>query len=455
MSRVCLYCARYPGEPFLVPPLGIGYLASYLVESGTCRPDDVRIVDSLEEALDFSPEILGVGSVSQTLSDAVAVAAACKAATGCATVLGGYHITCQPKQLPEAFDVGVVGEGERAFADLVEALDGHQLIQDRITSIPGLVSRRADRVTCTEPRPMVENVDSLPWPVRHRNYGGNQAVFTSRGCPYRCTYCASHTFWGDTVRFRSADSVVSEIVHVVEAHRPKEIAILDDLWMADKRRFRQIVDGLVERGVPEQVTFRGFCRSNLIHAEDVLLLKKMNYRFLRFGAETGSERLLREIKGRNISIADHQRVIDLAADHGLRCGASFMFGVPGETRADLDLTVDFLRRNRGRLEIMGFYFFNPIPGTPLWMDLLAAGKIDDDFDLSLLQLDLSSHDFRWDTAPYFNEENVPLQELRVMVERIREEFFPKVAETRPRRTVRGIARGIARRLVAATGLGRS
>lgn len=433
MTRVCLYCARFESEPLTVTPLGIGYLASYLVHSGVVRGEDVRIVDSLEEALAFKPDILGVGSVSQVVRDAARLARECKRAAGCLTVLGGYHVTCAPHSLPPEFDIAVLGEGELTFAEIVARRREGTLGRDELGDVRG-ICYRDDRgeVVLTAPREQIVDIDSLPYPRRHKQYSRDEPIFTSRGCPFRCTYCASHTFWGDRYRLRTARSVVEEITRLVDTRDPREIVILDDLWMSDKKRFREIVEELAERGIPERVTFRGFCRSNLVHEEDILLFKKLNYRFIRFGAETGSQRLLQRIKGANITIDDHQRVIDLAFKHGIECGASFMFGVPGETENDLRLTMKFLRKNKDKCRIMGFYLFNPIPGTPIWSELLADGTITEELDLARLQLDFLKPSFSWDNLLYFNENNVPIKKFRKIVEGIRRKFIdaPPTGRTR-------------------------
>lgn len=425
MARICLYCARFPFDAFRVAPLGIGYIASYLVYKGVVCEEDIRIVDSVEEAIRFSPEIVGISSVSQVLKDARGFAMKCKEATGCLTVLGGYHVSCIPQRLPEEFDIGVLGEGEVSFAEFVYKFTRDQLRQQSLREIRGICYRENDRIVQTQPRELIADIDELPWPYRHKCYSSQEPVFTSRGCPYRCAYCASHIFWRDTIRFRSAESVVEEITYLVEAYHPKEILILDDLWMANKKRFREIIEQLVERRIPQKVTFSGFCRSNLVSEEDILLFKRMNYRFVRFGAETGSESLLQRIKGKGISISDHQRVIDLCFKYGLPCAASFMFGVPGETREDLELTKKFLRKNRGKCHISGFYLCNPIPGTTIWDELVKKGKVTEELEFERLQLDFLKPNFTWDNILYFNEENVPLKEFKAIIEDIRREFIPQ------------------------------
>ena len=411
--RVVLYAARFPEERLTLAPLGLGYVASYLLAQGGA---EVEIVDSVDEAIRLQPNIVGVSSVSQVVDDARSFAQRCREATGCVAVLGGYHVTGLPQALPEEFDYGVLSEGEETFSELVALLSRGRPSPEALERIPGIVYRRDGRVLTTTRRPFIKELDGLPRPLRHRRYSDDSGIFTSRGCPYRCTFCASHGHWGDAFRLRRAESVVSEIEELIEAEHPKEIVILDDLWMANKGRFREIVDRLYAKGIPGKVTFRGFCRSNLIQEEDILLLKRMNYRVIRFGAETGSESLLKRLKGKGISIADHQRVIDLSERHGMPCTASFMFGIPGETERDLKATIRFLLRNRGKLAIAGLYLFNPIPGTALWSELAREGLVSEHLPFGRLRIDMLKSNFPWEDPLYFNERKVPLSVLRRYVE---------------------------------------
>lgn len=422
--KVCLYCSRYKDEKFKVRPLGISYLASYLLDKGFVLENNLRIVDDYKEAIAFKPDLIGVSSVSHVISDAREFAQRCKEATGCFAILGGYHISSMPQRLPDEFDLGVIGEGEETLAEIVEKWASHLLTASDIKEIAGVCYRGQGGVIHLSPlRPHIADIDKIPWPLRHKSYSKDEPIFTSRGCPYRCTFCASQRFWRGDTRFRSADSVVQEIVSIVDRYQPKEIAILDDLWMADKQRFKNIVHQLVELGIPEKVSFRGFCRSNIIDEQAILLLKDLNYRFIRFGAETGSDKLLQKIKGQGILVEEHQRVVDLCRKHGLKCGASFIFGIPGETEDDLKATVRFLYRNKKVLNIIGFYMFNPIPGTNLWAELERNGNVSMDLEFEHLQIDLLKPSFSWDDALYFNNENISYHKFREIVSEIRKEFI--------------------------------
>lgn len=423
--KVCLYCARYDYEPLTIAPLGIGYIASYLVQQGIVNQEQIRIVDTLNEAIEFKPDILGVSSVSQVIQDARDFAGKCKEKTGCLTVLGGYHVTAVPQNLPNEFDIGILSEGEITFAEIVDFFKSNKLTAT-LGQIKGICYSKNGDIVINGPRGLIEDLDSLPLPYRHKEYSQEVPIFTSRGCPYKCIFCASNGFWKGRYRLRSADSVVSEIEHLVNKYRPKRITInvLDDLWIADKKRFREIVEKLMALKIPEKTDFVGFCRSNVIYEEDIQLLRQLNYKYVRFGAETGSEVLLKRLKGDNISIEDHQRVIDLCQKYKMPCRASFMFGVPGETMEDLETTITFLRKNKGKLKIGGFYFFNPIPGTKIWEEMKDKGMISDKFQFeNLKQLDFNKENFSWDDILYFNQENVSLEEFREVINNIKAEFI--------------------------------
>lgn len=421
--RICLYCARKSGEAFRTAPLGIAYIASYLIKYLHLSEEQVRIVDSLEEAIEFKPTLVGVSSTSHALQDAIAFARECKSAFNSITALGGYHLSCLPEQLPSEFDLGVIGEGELTFKEVAALHLNADINTVSLSRIDGIVYWGSGERHITKQREFIDDINDLPWPLRHKVYSSEVPVFTSRGCPYRCIYCAAPVFWRGAVRFRSSDSVIDEITHIVNKYRPYGIAITDDLWIADKKRFRAIVAGLLERRIPQKVTFHGFVRSNLVDEEVVRLLRQINYRFVRFGGETGSDVLLKKIKGKGISIADHQRVVDLCAQYKLQCSASWMFGLPGETIDDIQATVEFLRLNRNKCGIGGFYLFNPIPGTFLWNELRDQGQIDESIDMSTFQLDFLSKNFDWDRIVYYNHENIPLDQFRQIIEDFKKEFI--------------------------------
>ena len=150
----------------------------------------------------------------------------------------------------------------------------------------------------------------------------------------------------------------------------------------------------------------------------------MGFTSIRFGAETGSDRLLKQMKGPWASLKNHQRCIDLANKIGLTLYGSFMFGTPGETVEDLQSTYDFLMRNKGALHIAGFYLTTPVPGTPYWDYAMQKGLVDEDMDWNKLNLDFTKlQSFDFNKAVYLNEDLISRERFREIVGSIGEEFL--------------------------------
>jgi len=194
------------------PPLSLGSLAAYLAQKGhAARVFDLQIPAQQRswkrDLADFAPRVVGVTAMTPTIAPAAAVGRACKQILPEATlVLGGYHVSFMPEhammRYPE-FDIGVVGEGEVTLHELVENIDGD------LGAVLGLVVRRGDALVTTGPRERIQDIDSLPWPHEHYDldyylwYGGYTGRWTfkcasaivSRGCPFRCRFCASQRFW--------------------------------------------------------------------------------------------------------------------------------------------------------------------------------------------------------------------------------------------------------------------
>jgi len=394
-----------------------------------------------EEILSYKPDILAVSSVSQVIGDAETVANICKDTLGCLCVLGGYHVSALPHKLPASFDIGVIGEGENTFSDIVRQFidDGHE-ITGKLNKFEGICFHSNGSVVINHKRRMIDDIDSLPHPLRHGDFAEDAYVFSSRGCPYRCRFCASCRFWGN-IRYHSADYVLEEFRLLTNRYKVKSIYILDDVFISDRNRFFSIVEGVLKEGINRKVSFHGFVRANLIDEEIVSALKKMNFHSIRFGAESGSEKVLNYLKKGSVTVEQNQKTIDLCYKYALPVGGSFVFGTPGETEADLDETINFLRHNKDKVAIMGFYLLQAVPGTELWEWAKKKGLVSEDMDWSKLTLDLLKKEFSWDDINYLNNDVVPLERFKVMISNIKQEFIESYEK-------RSLARNVKRRIVS-------
>ncbi|MBU0693809.1 MAG: B12-binding domain-containing radical SAM protein [Candidatus Omnitrophica bacterium] len=356
-------------------PLGLAYLSSYLKKHlpGTI----VKIVSAeISNELDnFKPDIVGIGAVSQNFGIATKYAKEAKN-KGYFVVLGGIHISTLPESLPEYVDVGVIGEGEQTFLEILRRYP-----QTDFESIKGVVFwKDGNTLTTTSPRELIEDLDSIPFPDRDiLGVGKHAYIMTSRGCPFKCRFCSSARFWG-RARFASAEYVANEISLLVQEMGVKRITIYDDLFTAKKSRLRRLVELLEERQIISRVKFSCSSRANITDEETICLLKRMGVVSIGFGFESGNERMLQFLKGESIHLSDSIRAACLAKKHGLFVNGSFVIGSPDETKKEILDTYNFMKKLP--LDSIDVYVITPFPGTYFWE--VASRK------------QLVSHDMNWD-----------------------------------------------------------
>ena len=117
-----------------------------------------------------------------------------------------------------------------------------------------------------------------------------------------------------------------------------------------------------DKGWNKKIEPKSFVRSNIFTKDLAVKMKAMGFKQVRFGAESGSDRVLK-VLGKGATVNDHQKAIDIGNTVGLKVSASFMYGLPSETSGDLKMTRDFIEKNKGKLKVEGWYRFKAFPGT--------------------------------------------------------------------------------------------
>ena len=362
------------------PPLGIGYLAAYLRRA---RPDlkvslSYRSPSILAEIAEEKPDVVAISSTSRWFPLLRTVSKAIVKEFKIPVVWGGVHISLVPQDLPPGH-VGVIGEGEATLLALLDhyhksgSLTGHSLGSTAFHDGEG-------NLVLHPPSPPIDHLDSIPppdldllrveWSPQTR-----AAVMTSRGCPYSCSFCASAVFWRHRVRFHSAARVVAEFSNLADVHGVNEILIYDDLFIADRRRLKEIEGLVTERGLHRRVRFECLGRADLVDQEVVAHLKNMNVYRLSMGLESGSPRLLAYHKGSGLTHDIIARATRLLKEAGIEVVVSVMLASPGETSREIESTYQILRRLG--VDDFGLAICSPFPGTKLWSDSVASGKITD------------------------------------------------------------------------------
>jgi radical SAM superfamily enzyme YgiQ (UPF0313 family) len=267
-------------------------------------------------------------------------------------IIGGVHISAVPHSLSRNIDIGVIGEGEQTFLELLKS-DFEP--NDRIK---GIVYWRNNVLHKTEDRNLIEPLDLIPHPKRDM-FGSEQReqyLFTSRGCPYRCAFCFSSRFW-KKVRFHSAEYVAEEI-HQIKMFKVSHLTIYDDLFILDVERVRRIKDLVKDLGL----TYSIAARANLITEEVATILKDMRVIAVGIGFESNSQRILDYLHKGN-TVEDNQNAVNILRKHKIRINGSFIRNIPIETKKDLKLTYKFIHQNK---ILYDMYRLMKYPGTPIY-----------------------------------------------------------------------------------------
>jgi len=309
---------------------------------------------------------------------------------GIPIIMGGIHISSLPYCLTSDMDIGIIGEGEETMLELFQIFSKEGLNSQKLQYIKGIVYRDAEgHYRLTPQRELISPIDKIPYPARHLldiEKGEDIHLFSSRGCPYRCVFCASSRFW-DKMRFFSADYVLGEIEHVIRKYKPFRITFYDDLFIADQRRLYKIVDLITAKGINKKVEFHLNCHANLINEDLVRLLKRMNVKSASIGFESGSEKTLAFLKKGASTVEQNKRAIDLLNKYAMDVHGTFIIGAPEETREEIVETLNFIRRSN--LKSASTYLLTPFPGTPIWDYAEDKGIVSKDMDWDMLSIDTS------------------------------------------------------------------
>ena len=376
------------------PPLGILYLAAYLEERTVHVPSvlDCQVerlgADGVRQRLrDCRPEIVGISVMTMALIDVMNTIAVVKAELPeVPVVLGGPHVHLFPEEtvrLP-GVDYLVLGEGERSFALLLDALQetSKEKRAAALEAAPGLVFLRNGRTVHTGPPEVVENLDEIPFPARrlvpYADYtsllSAGETVttlFTSRGCPFKCRFC-DRPHLGKRFRARSAVNTVGEIEECVRMGI-REFLIYDDTFTVNKKRVLEICEEIVRRKL--SISFDIRARVDTVDDTVLRRLKAAGCSGIHYGVEAGTPKALAALN-KGITIPKVQEIFALTRKHGMSILAYFMIGNPGETRADILETFRVARMLDP--DFVHLTILTPFPGTQIYADALERGIIASD-----------------------------------------------------------------------------
>ncbi|MFH1642550.1 MAG: radical SAM protein [Nanoarchaeota archaeon] len=352
------------------PNLGIAYLGAFLKK----HSHEVRVYDdglinsiSLEDAArQFNPGLVGVTSFSYCYDYAVECINVIKSHFDVPVVIGGPHVSVVKGEVfsDSELDFAIKKEGEYSLLELLKTLDDKS--QD-FSNISNLIWKKDGKIIENQDRAFIEDLDSIPFPdyslFEVDKYVSTQqkstAIITSRGCPFRCTYCSTLLSMGRGFRKRSAENVFIELkLRYEQGYR--DFDINDDCFSLDIERANKIFDLVIESRLDMHFKCYSGFRVDRISQELFTRMKKAGFYFLAFGCESGNQEVLKNIK-KSITLDQVRDAVKMSREAGIDCCVNFIIGHPTETYEQALDTIKFAES----LDCNYVNFSNliPYPGT--------------------------------------------------------------------------------------------
>jgi len=377
--KVCLISPPYNSAAESVvgitsPPLGLAYIASMLRQN-----HEVKIIDSIilnytlrdieKELQTFNPDVVGIASVTPSIYEAYKVAKiAKKVREDCIVVFGGPHATFMSRQTLEEckyIDIIVKGEGEETIKELIESIEKGA----PLNKVRGITFREKNEIIDSEPRPFIKNIDDIPFPSRDLlpmhlyKFNGVKytTMLTSRGCPFKCSFCSSSRLFGGYWRGRSPENVLEEMKIIYEEYNIKNIEFIDDTFTLDQERAEKICDGIIKQGW--DISWGASSRVDTLSKKLVEKMKKAGCWILFLGIESGSQKILDAI-GKRITIEQAKEAVKIIKDAGIQVLGSFIIGFIQDTKETIKETIKFAKSLN--LDYAEFSILTPYPGTPIY-----------------------------------------------------------------------------------------
>lgn len=395
--RIALIEASDPERPSQVyMPMGLAYLKSWLERQGQHQ---VLLARSVRDALAFHPKVIGISAVSPNFPYARELARSIRQQSDIPLILGGPHISSSPHTLPPEFLAGVLGEGEVTCSELLALLETISTPQtSELAKINGIAYHQKEtdssapvaKVCLTSPRAMIERIDDIPFP--DRSWADPNVPlwsFSSRGCPFHCTFCSTARFWSQ-YRLHSPAYVAKELRQILLSRRPSLHIFMDDLFAANLERLRQLKANFATE-LPYSVPLSVTVRADLVTEAICQALADLNVHFCHLGIESASDRVLSYLKAQTTTVEINQRALDLLQKYKLAAVGSFIIGAPNEEDEDIAATWKFISSNleTGKLKSFSFGPLVAFPGTKVWEYGCEKGIIDPEhIDWRSLDIDL-------------------------------------------------------------------
>ena len=256
------------------------------------------------------------------------------------TIMIGKTITYNPKIIDEInCDIGIIGEAEIVINCILKT---DLKNEKELSKIKGIVYKQNNKIKISNPPKDKYNIENLPIPNRElaflEDYIEVRSILTSRGCINKCDFCPTSNYWG-TWRARSAKNVVNEIEYLINNYGTKKIIFLDDNMTVNLKRMQDISNLILEKKL--NIKLGCLASINTYEKETFSLMYKAGFRWVHFGIESGSQKVLKN-NNKNFDINYAKKVIKEVKKIGYRVRTSFIFDLPTTTKEDMKQTTQFI-----------------------------------------------------------------------------------------------------------------
>lgn len=361
--------------------IALSYLSAVAREMGhstfLCVLGDSSLMERVAEV---SPDVVAYSANVWGFREMVAAHREARAQQLFVSIMGGPQPTFSPETFSESgVDAYCVGEGDLAFGDFLRRVEKGESFDD----VPNLITRKGRN----EVRPLVKDLDSLPFPDRDLVLANSflkdtpkKTFYATRGCPFKCTYCANNYYHelyrgkGAFVRRFSVDRLLREMEYVKERYRTEFIKLGDDLFVSRVDDwFRAFAEEYPMRiGVP----FNCFLRFDTVEEELLSLLRKAGCYSVHLSVDSISAHVRENILGRKMRKVDIAEKLAMIRDHGIRTWVNYMLAAPESTLDDDLRTIDLSRKCK--VTYASYSTTVPTAGTGLYDYCVEKGLIDPD-----------------------------------------------------------------------------
>lgn len=387
-----------PNEIFY--PTAMLCLYSYL--KSKIKEIEIKIIAGWEKAyysdiIEFNPDIIGISVMTPEFEDATGIATNLKTfIPNTPIIIGGVHVTILPETIRKCFDIGVIGEGEETLYELVTLFEKYNgLFIENLKEVKGIIFWNGDNKIKTEYRKPLDlnNYPLIDYSIVPQEkfkikpigawgrFGVEGLIESSRGCPFRCIFCASTRVWNG-IRYFPIKWVVSNLITLINLGCT-HIHLSDELFAANKKRLRQMIIDFTENKIQERVQLSVTARTSFFDEEFCDLLKAVGVTMIFFGFESNSHRVLQLLKGETCDKDDNCNAVKICYKKKMECWGAIMLGAPTETEEEMMETINFIKwckKYKVRRICVGTLV--PFPGTPVWDIAKDKGLVHENMDFT-------------------------------------------------------------------------